>query len=206
MHTLAHILHDEGIRGTFYLTTDFLDTPGHLTSTQASSIRHMGHMIGGHTLDHPNITTLSTLELRDQICTSKQVLEELAWFPVMTFAYPYGAGGKVAAIVQELKRAGYIAARGTDKGFNTRTTNPYDLLSFSFHKSIAITSMQSKAAEAAANNWWIIYTVHHINVPTEAWNVSASDLRSLITYAQSLNMRFVTVEEGARLLLDNLGK
>ena len=67
--------------------------------------------IGGHTTDHPDLTSLGPLQASREISDNKTFLENLCECPVDHFAYPYGVGGA--------REAG-LAGKA---GFKTAVTN-----------------------------------------------------------------------------------
>ena len=67
--------------------------------------------IGGHTTDHPDLTSLSPLQASREMSDNKTFLENLCECPVDHFAYPYGVGGA--------REAG-LAGKA---GFKTAVTN-----------------------------------------------------------------------------------
>lgn len=73
-----------------------------------------GMEVGSHTLDHPDLTTLSPDDARRQIDVSRTMLESIAGVPVTAFCYPYGHEN------MELRRlvaqAGYTNATTTAGG------------------------------------------------------------------------------------------
>ena len=70
--------------------------------------------IGGHTMTHPKLDTLTEKQQLDEISTNKRQLEEIIGEPLISFAYPYGIHNQVSKeIVQEL---GYDFAVATDNG------------------------------------------------------------------------------------------
>lgn len=67
--------------------------------------------IGGHTTDHPDLTSLSPLQASREMSDNKTFLENLCGRPVDHFAYPYGVGGA---------REAALAGKA---GFKTAVTN-----------------------------------------------------------------------------------
>jgi peptidoglycan/xylan/chitin deacetylase (PgdA/CDA1 family) len=49
-----------------------------------------GMEIGSHTCSHPDLTTLSYQQQRDEMTESKQILESIIHGKISSFAYPYG--------------------------------------------------------------------------------------------------------------------
>jgi peptidoglycan/xylan/chitin deacetylase (PgdA/CDA1 family) len=71
--------------------------------------------IGGHTLDHPELTTLSIADQEHEIIDSKQQIEAELGHPIYDFAYPYGNYDDDT--INIVRSAGYRTAV---------TTNPND--------------------------------------------------------------------------------
>jgi len=64
--------------------------------------------IGGHTLDHENLTTLPLGEQRRQIADSKAGIEHELGHNIRHFAYPYGAYNQTS--IEMAREAGYVTA------------------------------------------------------------------------------------------------
>lgn len=92
------ILERAGIKGTFFIATDFLGkefptyagecsmmTPAHVRELSA-----LGHEIGAHTLSHPKLTGIPLDTARSEIEGSKRLLEGLVGKEIVSFAYPKG--------------------------------------------------------------------------------------------------------------------
>lgn len=102
------------------------DAPERLMSLeQIRTAAKQGTRFGSHTLDHADLTQVSENEVRQQICGSKALLEELLGYEVGTFCYPYGR--KSASVVQVVREAGYRLACSTMGGTNTPDTDRYQL-------------------------------------------------------------------------------
>jgi peptidoglycan/xylan/chitin deacetylase (PgdA/CDA1 family) len=61
--------------------------------------------IGSHSLTHPNLTKIGTVEARRQICDSRNVLREMLGEEVSLFSFPYGAFNE--DLVAWCREAGY---------------------------------------------------------------------------------------------------
>lgn len=70
--------------------------------------------IGGHTVSHPDLTTLSEGEAYREMSDNKAFLENLCQRPVSHFAYPHGAGGEREAGLA--RQAGFRTALTTRQG------------------------------------------------------------------------------------------
>lgn len=113
----AHpILLAHGMRGTFYLNTGKMVEvcPAGtfcwpMTFPQAREMYAAGEEMAGHTLTHPDLTTLSTAEVQRQVCDDRNNLIAQGFTPAISFAYPYSAfNATTEGIVRD---CGYLSAR-----------------------------------------------------------------------------------------------
>jgi peptidoglycan/xylan/chitin deacetylase (PgdA/CDA1 family) len=81
--------------------------------------------IGGHTIDHENLATLSPSDQQFEIDASKSGIESELGHPIYDFAYPYGAYD--ATTVSLVQQAGYTTAVSTDPGEYQSLDNVYTL-------------------------------------------------------------------------------
>jgi len=84
--------------------------------------------IGGHTVNHPALATLSPEEQRREIRQGKRELEQMIDRPVTSFAYPYGGRqdytAETVALVEE---AGFSRACSSFCGLVTGAADPMQL-------------------------------------------------------------------------------
>lgn len=79
-----------GATATFFIVTDFLDTPNYLTRKQVKYLSDEGMQIGSHSKSHPNFLMLSPDKRLEELCKSKEILEDIIGKPISTFSFPYG--------------------------------------------------------------------------------------------------------------------
>ena len=102
-----------GMRGTYYINTG--DMWG-MSWSQIHDLADAGHEIGGHTLDHADLTSLSTAEATRQVCDDRNNLIAQG-FTATSFAYPYGRNN--ASVQQVVRNCGYTSARDVTGGTET---------------------------------------------------------------------------------------
>jgi peptidoglycan/xylan/chitin deacetylase (PgdA/CDA1 family) len=120
------------MRGTFYVNSASIDQPGSLTWAQLTSFNAAGNEIGGHTLTHPDLTTLTATQARQEICDDRTNIRSHG-FVVPDFAYPGGAydsttGGGSLDVSSIVAGCGYASGRGAFGLHNitaTSDTRPY---------------------------------------------------------------------------------
>jgi peptidoglycan/xylan/chitin deacetylase (PgdA/CDA1 family) len=84
-----------------------------------------GHLIGSHTVSHPDLTRLRARDAREEIQASRKWLEDTFGIAVSHFSYPLGAfDERILGIVRE---AGYSTAVTTEFGVNNAGTDAYSL-------------------------------------------------------------------------------
>lgn len=84
-----------------------------------------GMDVGSHTQTHVNLRELTEEQAREQICMSKEELQQIIGAEVRHFCYPYGWFNPEH---QELVRAaGYLTATSTRRGRAQPKDNPYAL-------------------------------------------------------------------------------
>lgn len=85
-----------------------------MDEAQARDWLAAGHQIGSHTLSHPHLSQLPLPKAREEISSSKKLLEDRFGLPVRHFCYPYGDFSiPVRDLVAE---AGYHTAVTTKPG------------------------------------------------------------------------------------------
>jgi peptidoglycan/xylan/chitin deacetylase (PgdA/CDA1 family) len=103
------MLAQNSLHGTFYVNSNNTGaSPYFLSWEQLAGLAADGNEIGGHTLDHVDLTTVTSTEATRQVCDDRQALISHG-FTVSDFAYPYGASNpSVESVVQG---CGYKSAR-----------------------------------------------------------------------------------------------
>jgi peptidoglycan/xylan/chitin deacetylase (PgdA/CDA1 family) len=103
-----------------------------LTTAELRKLHQSGMEIGGHTLSHPILKTLTDTEAFEEISTNKKLLEEKLGVPLKVFAYPNGKAGidYLPAHADIVKNLGYEGAVSTEWGVNSASTDRWQLARF----------------------------------------------------------------------------
>jgi peptidoglycan/xylan/chitin deacetylase (PgdA/CDA1 family) len=87
--------------------------------------------VGSHTVAHPVLSALPSVEQRDEVKRSKICLEEILSRPVTSFAYPYGTRSDYTAeTVAIVREVGYDHACSNFEGLVRLGTDPWQLPRF----------------------------------------------------------------------------
>ena len=87
---LVEIFNANGIRGTFHLNSEKLDTPDYISAREVKAL-YQGHEIAAHTCTHPFLGQLPERMQLQEILGDRERLEELAGYPVTGMSWPYGS-------------------------------------------------------------------------------------------------------------------
>jgi len=126
-------LAENDMKATWFITTDCIGKHAHwmgppstqtqmLTAQQLVQMEKEGMEIGSHTCSHPDLTTLSYQQQRNEMIQSKQILESLIHGKISSFAYPYGRYND--ASIAAATDADYQLACTSDPGWFGSEKNP----------------------------------------------------------------------------------
>ena len=168
----AQTLVDNGLRGTFFVNSGFLGAANYMTTAQVQALARAGHEIGGLTVNHPDLTTISAAEAKRQICLDRSNLSSLG-LNVTDFAYPFASEN--ASVESIVSACGYNSARGLGDirsrfGCPTckyaETIPPQNALNTAALDEVESTwtlkDLQDPITNAASTGGWVQYTFHHL--------------------------------------------
>ncbi|WP_423184611.1 polysaccharide deacetylase family protein [Arthrobacter sp. NyZ413] len=168
-----------GLNGTFFITTGWIDQPTYLTTANLQQIAADGNEIGGHTVTHPDLVSLTTAESTRQICDGRVALMNMG-FKVTSFAYPFASENPATEAL--VKQCGFNSARGLgdiaapDPASATLPVaetippaNPYDTAApDEVDSTWTLQDLQNEVTHAqAAGGGWVQLTFHHVAVGTD---------------------------------------
>jgi peptidoglycan/xylan/chitin deacetylase (PgdA/CDA1 family) len=110
---------------TFYVITGRYHEQGFLDEAQVRRLDAAGMDVGAHTRTHVPLNAVGPQEMRGQVEGSRRDLQRVLGHFVYFFAYPYGAYD--AAVVAEVRRAGFVLAATTDGGTTESSRAPLTL-------------------------------------------------------------------------------
>ncbi len=88
---IADELERRGWHGHFFITVDYIGTPGFVDRGQIRDLARRGHRIGSHSCSHPTrMANCSRIQLLDEWRRSRAVLSEILGEPVTSASVPGG--------------------------------------------------------------------------------------------------------------------
>ena len=105
--TAADALERRGLVGSFFITVNYIDTPGFVTRRDLTDLRSRGHRIGSHSCSHPlRMGHCAWSQLVHEWTRSRAVLSDILSEDVQIGSIP---GGDFApAVARAAAQAGYI--------------------------------------------------------------------------------------------------
>jgi peptidoglycan/xylan/chitin deacetylase (PgdA/CDA1 family) len=195
------ILNAAGLKGTFYLTTEPVQGgwSGFMTPAQVQTIAQQGHEIAGHTVTHPSLITLSSLQIMSEVGNSKTYLQNLTGKTVTSFAYPYGEFNSTAkSLVQQ---ASYTSARGVDEeALNVATSDKYNLYSSCIESNATFAQVKAQIDKAKAQKQWYILCIHEVKASPGQYDTSTALFQQIVSYIKTSGIKVVTVAQGRALM------
>jgi peptidoglycan/xylan/chitin deacetylase (PgdA/CDA1 family) len=125
-YSTLSMLSSRGLTGTYYINSAMVGSSGYyMPWSQIHDLANAGNEIGGHTLHHTNLTTVSTATATTEVCQDRTNLLNQGFSPVASFAYPEAASN--ATSEQIVQNCGYSSARtvGNINSIDQCTDCPY---------------------------------------------------------------------------------
>jgi len=161
----GQMMADRGLRGIFYINSPRFTLSRYMSLDNISTLVEMGNEIGGHTLHHLKLPTLTADEQRMEMCNDRAALLDHG-FAVRSLAYPFGFADDVTlGIAHECnfdsaRRIGSIAT-GLAESFT-----PQDIFQINAPSSVIGTSvlgdLQRRVYGAENAGGWVFINMHHI--------------------------------------------
>jgi peptidoglycan/xylan/chitin deacetylase (PgdA/CDA1 family) len=152
----------EFMRSKLRLAPDPLQSTAGLSVEDVRRLVDEGFAVGGHTLNHCNLTEVrDSSQLRYEIVDDKTRLENITGAKIEYFAYPFGGYQHPELDLTEvLRESGYRGAVTTVSGFNNASTSPYLL-----HRELTPALMPSWIfrARAYGNYDAVRFVRRHVN-------------------------------------------
>jgi peptidoglycan/xylan/chitin deacetylase (PgdA/CDA1 family) len=112
---LVKLMNDYGVVGTFHLNSNKLGTKDYLTKEEIKTI-YKGHEVSGHTANHPNLTSLSKIDVIYEVLEDRKELERLLGYPVRGMSYPFGNTNDF--VIEAISGLGIEYARNVGDTYN----------------------------------------------------------------------------------------
>lgn len=199
------VMKAHGLVGTFFITTSWIGSSSYLTQANLRTMAADGNEIGGHTVTHPDLTTVSASTATAEVCNGRNTLT--SWgFTVNNFAYPFASEN--SSVERIVKNCGYASARNLGD-----IRSPGSCGSCPYAETIPPANLYNTAApDEVDSSWtlknlqdfvtnaeshgggWVQLTFHHIAVGTEpSLTISPTLFEQFVTWLAARTANGTTV-------------
>ena len=202
----APILAAHGMQGTFFVPSGFVGSSVYMSWSQVSALVAAGNEVGGHTVDHVDLTSVTASQARQEICADRNTLLQHG-LAVTDFAYPFGNFNAAAeSIVQE---CGYNSAR-TTSWYGSSCGNPctesipprapYATTIMAFGGDQTVAAIESNITRAETHGGWAQILIHRVCDACGTGAMSPADLSALLDWLQPRAAQGTVVETVAQVI------
>lgn len=199
----ATILEKYGLRGTFYIA-------GHLAGRSETTrqlinengiaeLAERGHEIGCHTFSHPNIATLSGVQLQSETDQNRAFLNRVLdkhqgkAGSQLNFAYPYNA---VSYFAYRRMAKNYRSCRAGENRINRGATCLQMLFGMEIGRpDEEVTQLKAEIDAVKAQPGWLIFFTHDISETPTPYGCTPAAFERLVQYAVQSGCEILTVNE-----------
>jgi peptidoglycan/xylan/chitin deacetylase (PgdA/CDA1 family) len=190
------LLNKYGVKATIYNITRQLSVYGDLPN--ALALANAGNETGSHSVNHPDLTTLSAQDLDDELKNSQSYLLGNVGTPVSSIATPMGSYN--ATVLAAIKKY-YTSHRTVNPGLNYMGSSVWELNSDGGYAAVSPQTICAGLQEAATNHGWRILMFHDFTTASTS-NADLlypiADFESILQCAVATpGLDVVTTTEGA---------
>lgn len=136
------IMQEYNFPGTAFMVSSYIDGEGFLTTDQLKQLEAAGWTIGGHTVNHTDLSLVSVEDVKEELKNSRNHLESLLGHPLKYIAYPYGAYN--STVMNLTQDDGYLAGFTTVRGWANPESDRYALKRIYCYANMGIPELERR--------------------------------------------------------------
>lgn len=196
------ILQKRGIHSTQYILSGVENNPLYLSWDQIKAIQKAGQEIGCHTVNHPDLTTITNQQVMYQLKTCQATMQKELRIPVTDFASPYGSyNDQVLADTKKVfathRNVNGDPTNGVSR-FDVNTAqyfDPNNIIGVTVNKDTTIAQLQALVQFTIQNNGWLVLVYHQADGGQSKYALDPKTLDQQMAYLQHTPLRIVTVHQ-----------
>jgi peptidoglycan/xylan/chitin deacetylase (PgdA/CDA1 family) len=191
------ILNKYSLATTQYIQTNMLGDSEHMTTAMVQAFKNQGSEITSHSVTHPQMTTLSTANLNNELLNSQSTLRQTfgSVGVANNFASPFGEYN--TTVISAVKQY-YRSHRSIDGGYNTKDNfNAYNIRGYCMTSTTTTSDVQTMINEAIANNAWLVLVYHEVGTTYggTTYTNSTSDFDAQMNYIKQSGITVETIDQ-----------
>lgn len=189
------LLQAAGQKGVIYVPTGLVPQTDYISWNNLLYLQNQGWEIGGHTVTHAELPTLSLSSVKTEVnqCSADLMSHGLN---AANFATPFGAYSP--AVIAEIAKT-YDSQRGFhDLGYNAWPYNKYFLHIKYVTNKTTLAEAKTWVDEALAGNHWLIISFHEVLPvvePDDEYTWDTSTFTSFVAYINQKGVKTKTIKE-----------
>ena len=202
---------DSGLKATFYVnsnrirTSGPIDNTGFLTKAELDTLFNNGYEIGGHTIDHVDLATLSDAAQLQAICDDLATLRGWYGDNVYSFAYPYSSTGPTSQSIvaggcpgtygplnkpvgkyENARAVGNVGCQDCSLSESIPSANPYYIATTdSVLSTTTLAEMQNYVTQAETTGGWVTLVFHSVCNGCDTFAVTQEMLDNFLTWLKA---------------------
>lgn len=112
---LVELMNKYKLKGTFHLNANKLGEKDYLSKSEIKNL-FIGHEVSAHSFNHPNLTTITKVDVVYEVLEDRKELERLMNYPIRGMAYPFGNNND--EVVKTINGLGIEYARTVDDTYH----------------------------------------------------------------------------------------
>jgi peptidoglycan/xylan/chitin deacetylase (PgdA/CDA1 family) len=174
------VLQSFGFDATFAIVTSYTSCPDYMTWKDIAELWHSGMDIASHSVTHPDLSSVSSSQLDNELAQSRQALRSRG-YPANIFVYPYGSAANNQTVQNAVAKY-YLAARGTGEGqCNLNNCDRYSLQSYDVYHDVSMEDFAGYVNGTGSNVVTILY-YHKISLENEDTAISLQTFEAQMQY------------------------
>ncbi len=176
------VLQAAGIPATLYVGTAALDRldPFFMNWDQVREVAAKGWEIGGHTVTHQSLITLTEAQVRAELAFSNQRLATEVGVVPVSFASPYGDYNEELLVHIDSLYENHVRAWGDYGGVNPSFVDPLLIERINIDQSLTIAQVCSMVANVKRGQWLVLMFHQVADVPAP-WFTTKEQLQGIAT-------------------------
>jgi len=194
------LLHKYGISTTQYVLSGVSEDRNYLSIEQVKAIQKAGHEIGCHSIDHADLTALTTERLEAELHDCKALYEKELGTRIEHFASPYGRSN--AETIDAIRRY-YRSHRNTDgditngvsdQDVNTKQTfSLYNIHAVTVRRDTTVAELQQAIDYTVQNKGWLVLNYHDVTDTNSEYGLDKAKLEAQLSAISKADARVVTM-------------
>ncbi len=200
------LLNKYGIHSTQYLLSGTEADRDYLSWAQITAMQKDGQEIACHTINHPDLTTISSADVMTQLTGCDKTMSA-RYGAITDFASPYGAQN--TSTISQIKKV-FGSQRNTNgdptNGVTQEDVNTpvgeggkgfdkYNITGVTVRNETTVAQIQALVDYAEKNNGWVVLTYHQANDGQSKWSVNIQSMEAQLAVLSKSPVRIVTVKQ-----------